>query len=107
MRIYTAVDNQNIASGATYTGPIFRPSFIDDEDGIFQVGTYSGIGAASFALQGRLTASAPWVTIVLNSAGDTSTADAGYFLVPMFPEMRVTVGASGGNVTGCNAWIGD
>jgi len=107
MRIYNAVENQSIASLGTYNGPIFRPSFMDDEDGIFQVGSYTGPGAATFILQGRLVPAAPWVNIVLNSAGDTSASDAGYFLVPMFPEMRVVVSASGGSVSGCNAWIGD
>lgn len=105
MKTFVAVDNQTIAAGTTYNGNVFYPSFVDDEDGIIQIGTITTVGGtATIKLQGRLLATAPWVDVALG-AGTSATA-AGYFLVPMFPEMRVTVAAATAQVS-LSVWVGD
>ena len=104
MRVFVPVNNQTISASGTYNSDIFFPRFVYDEDGIIQIGTITG--GATVKLQGRLSPNAPWVDVVLTSAGAISATAAGYYLVPMFPEMRVNVVAGGSGAT-LTVWVGD
>jgi hypothetical protein len=107
MRVTNPVSNLSLASG-TSNSDSFTPSFIFDEDGVVQMGTATA-GTGTIRVQGRLSASAPWVDITLTSAGATShaisTTTSAYYLVPLFPHMRVQVTASS-SITGLNVWFG-
>lgn len=100
----TGGNGNGIAANATVNSAVFFPSFRFDEDGIMQVDIISG--SATVKLQGRLSNTAPWVDVVLNTSNATTATADGYFLVPLFPEMRVNVvaGASGATLS---VWVGD
>ncbi len=100
----TGGNGNGIGAGATVNSAVFAPTFRFDEDGIVQVGTITG--GATIKVQGRLSQAAPWVDIVLTSAGATTATAAGYFLVPLFPEMRINVVAGGSGAT-LSVWFGD
>ena len=107
MRVSNPISNFSLASG-TSNSASFTPSFIFDEDGVVQMGTATS-GTGTIKLQGRLSELAPWTDITLTSGGATthtiSTTTGAYYLVPLFPFMRVQVTASTA-ITGLNVWFG-
>jgi hypothetical protein len=87
-------------SGAA-TSATVAPKMLYNEDGILQIQVHSG--SPVVVLQGRLSSDAPFVDVVLNSAGSTSATTSGYFTVPLFPEMRCVITGT----ASVSAWLGD
>jgi len=84
------------------TSAVFSPYMRFDEDGIVQINhTTAGL---TVNIQGRLSPDCSWVNIVLNAGGLVNSTSSGYFLIPLFPEMRVNVTGSSGVV---DVYIGD
>jgi hypothetical protein len=87
-------------SGAA-TSVTIEPKMNYNEDGIFQVQVHSG--SPTVVLQGRLSPDAPFFDVVLNSAGATSATASGYFMVPLFTQMRCVITGT----ASVSAWLGD
>ncbi len=84
------------------TSPSYFPTMKFDEDGVVQI-AHNTPGLA-VSIQGRLSPSLGWVTLRLDAAGLTASTTSGYYLVPLFPEMRASVTGASGNV---DVFIGD
>lgn len=95
------IERLHSATGAS-NGPSYFPTMKFDEDGVIQTNHITA--GLTVQIQGRLGATMPWVTLRLDSAGTTSNTASGYFLVPLFPEMRAVVTGASGSV---DIFIGD
>jgi len=108
MRVTKLFDNVAVSNTGTTNSSVVRMRMQNDEDGILQLQITTTGPTATLKVQGRIASDAPWVDVAVNNAGDTEVAVSGYWLIPTFPEMRLTVTGSGtaGTAT-VNAWIGD
>lgn len=108
MRVTKLFDNVAVANTGTTNSSVVRMRMQNDEDGILQVQMTSGGPTATLKVQGRIASDAPWVDVALDSVTNTTTTQGGYWLIPTFPEMRLSVTGSGSaGTTTVNAWIGD
>lgn len=97
--------NQSVSANSTIDGSSFFPSAKFDEDGVVQI---SATNNPTIKIQGRASTEAPWVDIVLNAAGATSTTvNSGYFTIPLFPEMRATVTGPAAATAVVSIWLAD
>jgi hypothetical protein len=100
----TKIFGQTVPASTTVNGTAFPITAKFDEDGVVQVSTTN---SPTVRIQGRASPEAPWINIVLNAAGDTSTTTAGgYFTLPLFPEMRASVTAGVANAV-VDIWMAD
>lgn len=108
MRVTKLFDNVAVSNSGTTNSNVVRMRMQNDEDGILQVQMTSGGPTATLKVQGRITSDAPWVDVALDSVTNSTTTQGGYWLIPTFPEMRLSVTGSGSaGTTTVNAWIGD
>ena len=108
MRVTKLFDNVAVSNTGTTNSSVVQMRMQNDEDGLLQVQMTAGGPTATLKVQGRITGDAPWVDVALDSVTNTTTTQGGYWLIPTFPEMRLTVTGSGtAGTTTVNAWIGD
>ena len=108
MRVTKFFDAVAVSNTGTTNSSVVQMRMQNDEDGIVQVQIPSGGPTATLKVQGRITSDAPWVDIKLDAVTNTQTNASGYWLIPIFPEMRMSVTGSGSaGSTTVDAWIGD
>lgn len=108
MRVTKLFDAVAVSNTGTTNSSVLQMRMQNDEDGMIQVQITSGGPTATLKAQGRIHSSAPWVDVKLDSVTNTQTTQSGYWLIPIFPEMRLTVTGSGtAGTTTVDAWIMD
>ncbi len=108
MRVTKLFNNLAVSNSGTQTSAVLQTRMDNDEDGLLQIHVASAGPVAVIRVQGRITSDAPWVDVILDNAGTYEVAYSGYWLIPIFPEMRLSVtGAGSAGTTTVNAWIGD
>ena len=108
MRVTKLFNAVPVSNTGTTNSSVLQMRMQNDEDGIVQVQITSGGPTATLKVQGRITSDAPWVDVRVDSSGTTDITASGYWLIPTFPEMRMSVTGSGSaGTTTVNAWIGD
>lgn len=108
MRVTKLFNAVPVSNTGTTNSSVLQMRMQNDEDGIVQVQITSGGPTATLKVQGRITSDAPWVDIKLDAVTNTQTNASGYWLIPIFPEMRMSVTGSGAaGTTTVDAWIGD
>lgn len=107
MRVTKVFNALSVGTSGTTDSAIVKCGMQNDEDGLLQVSITSTGATATLKVQGRIHSDAPWVDLKLDAVNTTTTA-SGYWLIPVFPEMRASVTGSGASGTATvNAWLGD
>jgi hypothetical protein len=107
MRVTKLIDVTGIGQTVAPSSPdTFSPTTKFNKDGIVQVEIITNplVEGTSLVIQGRLSPTAPWVTMDLGD-GSTAAAASNYYVLPLMPEMRIV--ASCITTTTFRAWVID
>jgi|TARA_R100000479_G_scaffold166551_1_gene106470 hypothetical protein len=91
-------------TAADTSGVTFRPNVINTKSGILQISNVCESGTNSTAtatLHGRLSSDHAYAVVKILSSGqsgDTSTTVSAASVVSLFPDMKVTVAETAGNM---------
>ena len=86
-------------SGAA-TSVVIQPKLIANLTGVLQIQVHSG--TPTIVLQGRISPDAPFFDVILNAAGATSATTSGYYMVPLFAQMRCVITGT----ASVSVWLG-